>query len=636
MKTVARYTFLFTGIIILLFLLHRESDESASSSVQSPSAFCDHSSFSAKWNLPIDEGPSECTMYSCFDYEKCNSGLKVYVYPDVKELVLSETYRKILTAIRESRYAVSSPTDACLYIVSVDTIDRDKISENYVRNVDWYISNLPADVWNDGMNHIIFNLYHGTFPDYSDHNLGFKTKKAMIARASPNIQNYRFDFDISFPLFHKEHPLRNSFENDISFKTRDQYIVSFKGKRYVYGIGSETRDSLHHLHNGESVAMVTTCRHNNDWKAHQDARCEIDNNAYDKWDYEAMMANSTFCLTPRGRRLGSFRFLEALRFGCIPVVLSDDWILPFDEIIDWSEAVVVIPEADVLLVPDILYTYTPQDIFQLKQRGFYIYYRYFSSVEKIAITALEIVWERVRLSRGLERSRWNHLHPFDVASTTKDVTMIIKASEKPSSRLQKAVLNYFTLSNLRHIVILWPHSRGVPPIGADFGVKIPLEFIEVNNVSIDTTLLRDSCRTGFLLYLDERMNPALPEVVTLLEYSFRNPTRVIGVHGLEFDWQNGRISLGRVYNSVFFSVVVFHSWYLGENVSPIPRELWNECLPAVLNVVVTERSMLPPMVIGKRGQENWIRIDSDVVCYRKLAQRWQGGLPLIYSDLRYI
>ncbi|KAE9414390.1 hypothetical protein Angca_002798, partial [Angiostrongylus cantonensis] len=177
-----------------------------------------------------------------------------------------------------SRYAVSDPSKACLYIVSVDTIDRDKISENYVRNVDRYISNLPADVWNDGTNHIIFNLYHGTFPDYSDHNLGFTTGKAMIARASPNIQNYRFDFDVSFPLFHKEHPLRSSFEviyslpqhypfqNAVSFKTRDQYIVSFKGKRYVYGIGSETRDSLHHLHNGETVAMVTTCRHNNDWK----------------------------------------------------------------------------------------------------------------------------------------------------------------------------------------------------------------------------------------------------------------------------------------------------------------------------------------------------------------------------------
>lgn len=51
------------------------------------------------------------------------------------------------------------------------------------------------------------------------------------------------------------------------------------------------------------------------------------------------------------------RFLEALQAGCIPVLLSNAWVLPFESKIDWKQAAIWADERLLLQVSWSIYIY---------------------------------------------------------------------------------------------------------------------------------------------------------------------------------------------------------------------------------------------------------------------------------------
>lgn len=64
-------------------------------------------------------------------------------------------------------------------------------------------------------------------------------------------------------------------------------------------------------------------------------------------DYFERMGSSHFCLVPMGTSSWTNHLYEAFFAGCVPVILSDDFQVPFDDIINWPDFSVKWPMSDV-------------------------------------------------------------------------------------------------------------------------------------------------------------------------------------------------------------------------------------------------------------------------------------------------
>ncbi|CAA7025472.1 unnamed protein product [Microthlaspi erraticum] len=87
-----------------------------------------------------------------------------------------------------------------------------------------------------------------------------------------------------------------------------------------------------------------------------------------KKSYMEYMKSSKYCICPKGHEVNSPRVVEALFFECVPVIISDNFVPPFFDVLNWESFAVFVLEKDIPDLKNILVSITEERYREMQMR----------------------------------------------------------------------------------------------------------------------------------------------------------------------------------------------------------------------------------------------------------------------------
>ncbi|KAL5835916.1 hypothetical protein ACOSQ4_015413 [Xanthoceras sorbifolium] len=85
-----------------------------------------------------------------------------------------------------------------------------------------------------------------------------------------------------------------------------------------------------------------------------------------KMNYIQHMKSSKYCICPKGYEVNSPRVVEAMFYECVPVIISDNFVPPFFEVLDWEAFSVIVAESDIPNLKKILLSIPEEKYLQMQ------------------------------------------------------------------------------------------------------------------------------------------------------------------------------------------------------------------------------------------------------------------------------
>jgi len=266
----------------------------------------------------------------------------------------SEQYQEIKKALLGHPWYTSDASEACIFFPDIDSLC--VISAcggpkwDYKGDMGaWTVADQLAKLehWNGGKNHLVIEIH-------DSEELRYDIGMAMGVKSGFAAESYRVG------------------SGKFAYRS-SKYLLTFKGG---FNRRHNIRRRLLKLHNpSRGIVLV-----------HSSNRA---------WDYADLMVNTKFALIVQGNGLHSYRLTEAMRANAIPVILADNYVLPFSEKILWEEFSIFVPQSDMMNIPAIIQRIDDERLAHMRERLAEVYEKHFASFEQMIDTVLDITRDRI-------------------------------------------------------------------------------------------------------------------------------------------------------------------------------------------------------------------------------------------------
>lgn len=450
-----------------------------------------------------------CTFHTCLDVYFCgyndHTRISVYVYP-LHEftdeagaailLPMSKEYYEIIEAVIESPFYTSDSSTACLFVPIVDVLNQNRVR---LKKTSQSLAALKR--WNDGTNHLLFNMLPGSAPEYTAA-LEVDIGKALIAGGGFSTWTYRRTFDVSIPVY-------NPLVADVilpqkSYLTPRNWLLMSAQT----GLHQEYLEELHKLDNSSFLLLDKCHDDGTNWNFLQ--RCQ----GSQAFDYPQILQEATFCLVIRGARLGQTALYDAMKANCIPVVVADGYVMPFSEVLDWKRAAVTVREDDLHRVLDIVKSFSMERVYEMRQQVAFFWEKYIGTMKAITMTTLQILNDRVFPYAAVKYEQWNDFPRKGVIRnplflpllppSSQGFTAVILTYDRLES-LFDVIHQVAKVPSLAKILVVWNNQEKAPPAMSAWPVTgKPMKVVQTPHNKLSNRFFPyDEIETECILALDD-------------------------------------------------------------------------------------------------------------------------------------